>query len=363
MTIHVTKSYLPPKEKYDQYLKKIYDSGWLTNNGQCVQELTKKLEAYLGVKNLLLVTNATLGLQIAYRALGLTGEVITTPFSFVATTSSLVWEGLIPRFADIDPETFCLNPHNIEAAITSKTSAILPVHVYGNACEVEMIQTIAKKNKLKVIYDAAHAFGVKYKGESILNYGDISLLSFHATKLFHTVEGGALIIPDDAIFNKAKELMNFGFDTQGNGDIVGLGINAKMSEFHAAMGLCVLEDMSNILETRQKIDSRYRERLPKTIQTLQINKSATANYAYFPIILKSERQLLMVTKALHKHQIMPRRYFYPSLNTLPYVEPVNMPISEKIAKTVLCLPLYPTLKNTDVDLICNIICSVLEYKP
>ena len=358
MTINVTKSHLPAKTKYDQYIQKIYESGWLTNNGQCVRELTKKLETYLGVKNLLLVTNATIGLQVAYRALGLSGEVITTPFSFVATTSSLVWEKLIPRFADINPMSFCLHPDNIEPLITQKTSAILPVHVYGNVCEVEKIRDIAHKNKLKVIYDAAHAFGVKYKGKSVLNYGDISILSFHATKLFHTVEGGALIIQDDQAFKKAQELVNFGFEV-GTGEITSLGINAKMSEFHAAMGLCVLEDMATILKERERAGMCYRKYLPKNIKTLKINANADSNYAYFPIVLESEAVLLLIIAALKEQSIIPRRYFYPSLNTLPYLDYVSMPVSEDIAKRALCLPLYPELSTENITQICNIIKQVV----
>ena len=305
--INVVKSYLPSKEKYCEYLEKIYSSAWLTNNGQCVQLLTQKLEAYLGVKNLLLVANATIGLQIAYKALGLQNEVITSPFSFVATTSSLVWEGLTPKFTDIQPCTFCIDENQIESAITSKTSAILPVHVYGNVCGVEKIANIAQQYKLKIIYDAAHAFGVKYCGQSVLNYGDISVLSFHATKLFHTVEGGALIIKDDAVFKRASDMINFGFDRLGSGKIEGLGINAKMSEFHAAMGLCVLEDMGCILAERQKIDRYYREHLPSFLVQLSIHKNAIANYAYFPVIFETEMQLLQAVADLKVQGIIPRQ--------------------------------------------------------
>ena len=360
MAINVTKSYLPDLDKYQTHLKKIYDTHWLTNAGPFVQELTERLQTFLGVKNLLLVANATIGLQVAYKALNLKGEVITSPFSFVATTSSLVWENLTPVFTDIEPQSLCLDPLQIEAKITDKTSAILPIHVYGNACEVEQIDVIAKKYNLKTIYDAAHAFNVQYKGKSILNYGDISILSFHATKLFHCVEGGALIIQDDALFKKAKEMINFGFDSGGSGKIIGLGINAKMSDFHAAMGLCVLDDIHDILKKRQKIDHLYRQKLPKQIKVFNTNPNGSSNYAYFPILFKSEERLLTAIAALQENNIFPRRYFYPALNTLPYVEYTQMPMSEDIAKRILCLPFYVDLSNHEIIKICEIIAADLK---
>ena len=248
--INVTKSYLPNIEKYKNYIDEIYKTAWLTNQGPLVQKLEKRLAQYLGVKNIVLVSNGTIALEIAYRALDLKGEVITTPFSFVATTSSLVTNRLTPIFVDIDEKTFNLSPKNIEEKITSKTSAILPVHVFGNACEVEEIEQIANKHNLKVIYDAAHAFDVKYKDNSVLNYGDISTLSFHATKLFHTIEGGALIINDDELVQKVRYLINFGIKSPT--EIPHLGTNAKMNEFEAAMGLCILDDIEDIKTNRKK---------------------------------------------------------------------------------------------------------------
>ena len=239
--INVTKTYLPDKEKYKKYIDEIYENCWVTNNGTLVQKLEKRLAEYLGVKNIVLVSNGTVALEIAYRTLGLKGFVITTPFSFVATTSSLITNQLLPIFADIEKNTFNINPKKIEKLITLNTSAILSVHVFGNACNVEEINKIASKYNLRVIYDAAHAFDVKYKEQSILNYGDISTLSFHATKLFHTIEGGALIINDDELVQKARYLINFGIKNQE--EIPHLGTNAKMNEFEAAMGLCVLDDM------------------------------------------------------------------------------------------------------------------------
>ena len=340
--INVTKTYLPNKEKYKEYVDEIYANGWLTNNGPLVQKLEKRLAEYLGVKNIVLVSNGTIALEIAYKALNLTNEVITTPFSFVATTSSLMISNLKPVFADIDDKSFNINPKNIEKFITANTSAILPVHVFGNACEVEEIEKIAKKSNLKVIYDAAHAFDVKYKNQSVLNYGDISTLSFHATKLFHTIEGGALIINDDELVQKVRYLINFGIKNAE--EIPHLGTNAKMNEFEAAMGLCVLDDIENIKEKRKVVVGNYREELKDLVQFQEQNINASENYSYFPIVLKSEEQLLKVQKALNDENIFPRRYFYPSLDTLEYIEPKQeCKISRDISKRILCLPVYVEL--------------------
>lgn len=352
--INVTKTYLPNKEKYKKYIDEIYENGWLTNNGPLVQRLEKRLAEYLGVKNIVLVSNGTVALEIAYRTLGLKGYVITTPFSFVATTSSLVTNSLLPIFADIDEKTLNINPHNVEKLITPNTSAILPVHVFGNACEVEDIEQIAKKYNLKVIYDAAHAFDVKYKNESILNYGDISTLSFHSTKLFHSIEGGALIINDDELVQKARYLINFGI--KNTEEIPHLGTNAKMNEFEAAMGLCVLDDIEEIKEKRKDILGNYRKELKNLVQFQEQNEKATENYSYFPIILKSEEQLLKVQKALNEKEIFPRRYFYPSLDTLEYIEPKQeCEISRDISKRILCLPIYAELEKDVQDTIIEII--------
>ena len=264
--INVTKTYLPDKEKFKKYVDQIYSNGWITNNGPMVRLLEKKLSKYLGVKNIVLVSNGTVALEIAYRTLGIKGHVITSPFSFVATTSSLVTNSLKPLFADIDPETLNINPCNIEKLVTKETSAIVPVHVFGNSCNIEEVQKIATKNRLKIIYDAAHAFNVQYKGISILNYGDISTLSFHATKIFHTIEGGALIINDDSLVEKARYLINFGIKDAEQ--IPELGTNAKMNEFEAAMGLCVLEDIEKLKIERSKHYQKYIEGLGNFV-TLQ----------------------------------------------------------------------------------------------
>lgn len=340
--INVTKTHLPDKKKYLSYIDKIYENGWVTNDGPLVRELEERLAEYLGVKNIVLVANGTIALEIAYRLLKLEGEVITTPFSFVATTSSLVSNGLQPVFADIDPESFNLDPNNIENAISGQTSAIVPVHVFGSACEVEKIEQIADKYKLKLIYDAAHAFGIKYKGNSVLNYGDVATLSFHATKLFHTIEGGALIINNDALVEDARYLINFGID--GPDSVKALGTNAKMNEFEAAMGLCVLDDMEIILEQRKQVHTLYYTSLKESVQFQLINPDSTQNYSYFPVVFGTEKQILQTQKKLNDRGIYPRRYFYPSLDTLNYLTTDQcMPVSRDISSRILALPMYSGL--------------------
>lgn len=347
--INVTKTYLPDKNKFITYIDDIFESGMLTNNGKYVKKLKSRLETYLGVRNLLLVSNGTLALQIAYKLLGLAGEVITTPFSFVATTSSIVWEGLKPIFVDIDKNTFCIDYKKIEDKITNDTSSIVPVHVFGNACEVEEIEKVAKKYNLKVIYDAAHAFGINYKGKSILNYGDISILSFHATKIFHTIEGGAIIIKDDNLYKRAERIINFGIeDTEKIND---LGINAKMNEFQAAMGLCVLDEIDQVIDKRKVVYESYISNFKenKNIKLQKRNEYCTNNYCYFPILLDDEDTLLRTKKKLENKNIYPRRYFYPSLETLPYINDVhNVPLSNNISKRILCLPMSSYLNENDI---------------
>ena len=341
--INVTKTYLPNKEKYKKYIDEIYDNGWITNNGPMVRLLEKRLADYLGVRNIVLVSNGTVALEVAYRILGIQGDVITTPFSFVATTSSLITNRLNPIFADIDAQKLNIDPRNIEKIITPNTSAIVPVHVFANACEVEKIDTLAKKHNLKVVYDAAHAFGVQYKGESLLNYGDISTLSFHATKIFHSIEGGALIINDDSLVEKARYLINFGI--KNTEEIPELGTNAKMNEFEAAMGLCVLDDMQELNGKRQIVYEFYKKELEGFVKFQEQNKDSTQNHSYFPIILESEKQLKKIEKALNLKDIFPRRYFYPSLDTLDYIQPTQFcEVSRGIASKILCLPMYADLQ-------------------
>ena len=362
--INVTKTYLPDKKKYCTYVDKIYKSGWITNEGPLVQELEARLADYLGVKNIVLVANGTIALEVAYRLLRLKGDIVTTPFSFVATTSSLVSNGLKPVFADIDPKTFNLDPNNIEAMISEQTSAILPVHVFGNACEVEEIERVADRHNLKVIYDAAHAFGVDYKGKSLLSYGDVSTISFHATKLFHTIEGGALIINDDRLVQDAKYLINFGID--GPESVKALGTNAKMNEFEAAMGLCVLDDIELIFEQREELYNRYYKALNDVVEIQTKNPNASNNFAYFPILFENEQQMLRVKKLLEEKDIFPRRYFYPSLDTLPYLtEKQTMKVSRSVASRILALPIYPGLKadiqNQIIDIIRDYVNRQREY--
>jgi dTDP-4-amino-4,6-dideoxygalactose transaminase len=340
--IPVTKTWLPYIRKYQRYVEKIYANGWVTNGGPLVKELEARLADYLGVKHIVLVSNGTAALEIAYRTLGLRDYVVTTPFSFVATTSSLVANGLHPIFADIDAETLCIDPQHIETVITPHTEAIVPVHVFGNVCDVEAIEIIAKRHNLKVIYDAAHTFGVRYKEKSVLNYGDISVLSFHATKLFHTIEGGALIIDDEALVRKARYLINFGIE--GPESIPALGTNAKMNEFEAAMGLCMLDEIDVILQMRHEVWERYYHALSSILTLPRFRDGVTPNYAYFPVIFENEAQRKRVQYALNKQHIYPRRYFYPSLDTLEYIEPKQFcSVSRDISGRILALPMYPDL--------------------
>lgn len=344
--IPVASSYLPNKDKFKAYIDQIYDSAWLTNNGSLLQTLENRLQEYLGVKNIILVANGSLALQLAYKALNLTGEVITTPFSFVATTSTLAWEGLKPVFADINPNSFNLDPANIEPLVNANTNAIVPVHVFGNPCEIEAIQAIAKKHNLKVIYDAAHAFGTQYKGKSVLNYGDISTLSFHATKLFHTIEGGAVITNDDELAKKIRLLINFGITGPTSIDLV--GTNAKMNEFEAAMGLCVLDEMDNINVGRKKVWEGYQEALQGKLQLQQWNEHSENNYAYAPVLFASETHLLEAEAELKQNNIISRRYFYPSLDSLEYLQSEQIcEVSRDVASRILCLPMFPGLEKEE----------------
>lgn len=352
--INVTKTYLPKREVLDQYIDQIYQSNWVTNNGPLVQLLEKRLAEYLGVQNIVLVSNGTIALEIAYRVLGLKGFVITTPFSFVATTSSLVTNGLFPIFADINPKTLNIDPEKIEQLVTPNTSAILPVHVFGNPCDIETIQSIADQFNLKVIYDAAHAFDVQFKDRPILQYGDISTLSFHATKLFHSIEGGALIINDDTLVQKARYLINFGIANAES--IPELGTNAKMNEFEAAMGLSVLDEIENIKLDRERVAKRYDLALADTVQMQEKHAFATNNHSYYPVVLESEEALKRIQNSLNQYDIYPRRYFYPSLDTLHYIEPKqHCPISRDISRRILCLPLYPGLEQADQKRIIEVI--------
>jgi dTDP-4-amino-4,6-dideoxygalactose transaminase len=357
--INVTKSYLPPLEEYVKYLEKIWDSGWLTNHGVMVQELETGLKEYLGVPYLHYVSNGTIAIQIALRALEIQGEVITTPFSYVATTNSILWEHCQPVFVDIDARTLCIDPQKIEAAITERTQAILAVHVYGYPSDVNALDTIAKKHHLKVIYDAAHAFGCKLNGSSLLNYGDLSTLSFHATKLFHTVEGGAIVAHTPQMNDILNKIRSFGHLGE---EYYTIGINGKNSELHAAMGLCILPRVVDIAQRRRSICEMYNSELSDLgIAFSNIPENYEYNHAYFPVIFQSETQLLEVIQMLNSNQVNPRRYFYPSLNTLPFLQiRQSCPVSEEISARVMCLPLYDSLEEQNVIRICSLIRKVLQ---
>ena len=355
--IYVTQPYLPPLEEFIPYLKQIWDRKILTNGGPFHQKLEQALCDYLGVKHLALFTNGTLALVTALQALRITGEVITTPYSFVATAHSLLWNGIKPVFVDVDPSTLNLDPAKIEAAITPHTTAIMPVHCYGHPCDIDAIQKIADNYNLKVIYDAAHAFGVQYRNGSVLNHGDLSVLSFHATKVFNTFEGGAIICPDAKTKIRIDQLKNFGH--VGEVTVVAPGINGKMSEFNAALGLLQLEYIDHAISRRKEIDAAYRERINsvKGIHCLSDSGEKVANYSYFPILVKSDYPISRdaLYEKLKDNGIHPRRYFYPLISEfpmyrgLPSAHRENLPMATAAALQVLCLPIYPDLEMSVVD--------------
>jgi dTDP-4-amino-4,6-dideoxygalactose transaminase len=358
--IPVTKPFLPGIQEFESYMSSIWERQWLTNNGPLVNELELKLKNYLNIKHLLYVSNGTMALQIAIKALDLKGEIITTPFSFVATTNSIVWEGCTPVFVDIDGETCNIDPAKIEAAITPKTSAILATHVYGNPCDIDAIQKIADQYSLKVIFDAAHCFGTKYKNKSVFEYGDISTTSFHATKLFHTIEGGAVFTKCPDLLRKMALMRNFGHN--GPDEFAELGINGKNCEFHAAMGLCNLKQVDDILDKRRLLSFYYWKALaPLKAKYPKLNENLDYNYAYFPVLFENEEFMLNCLKALENEKIYCRRYFYPPLSSLPFLAPSYMPVCESVASRILCLPLYHTLTSSDLDLITRIILRVQNY--
>jgi dTDP-4-amino-4,6-dideoxygalactose transaminase len=359
--ITVTKSDLPPIDKYLEYLKKIWASSWLTNDGELVQLLTKKLEDYLKVKNLVLMSNGTLTLQIALKALGIKGEVITTPFTFAATTNVLFWEGLTPVFADIDADTYNIDPVDVEKKITDKTTAILAVHVYGNPCYVEQLQAVAQRHNLKIIYDAAHAFGVEYHDDPVVCFGDASTLSFHATKVFNTIEGGAVISSDDAVFEKLKLMRNHGIKSES--EVVLPGINAKMNEFQAAMGLCNIDLVDEAISQRKKLYEHYIERLSDLSIHFQKIVASKYNFSYMPILFDTAQERDSIYSLLVEKNIKPRKYFYPLTVNFDYfkektdysVEKCGLGTAAAVADRILCLPLYPSLEISTVDYIANLI--------
>jgi dTDP-4-amino-4,6-dideoxygalactose transaminase len=355
--ILVTKPFLPPIAEYNKYVEGIWQRQWLTNNGPLVNDLELKLKNYLQLPHLLFLGNGTIALQIAIKALELKGEIITTPFSYVATTSSIVWEGCSPVFVDIETKTLNIDPLKIEAAITPNTSAILATHVYGHPCNIDAIQAIADKHNLKVIYDAAHCFGSTYKGKSVFAYGDISTTSFHATKLFHTIEGGAVFTSQPELLKKMAYLRNFGHD--GPEKFNGIGINGKNSEFHAAMGLVNLNYINDILSRRKELCLYYQQALRNLdCQVPMPLPDAQTNYGYYAIILPTEEATLKQIETLTANWISPRRYFYPPLNSLDYVTKLPTPVCNDISKRVLCLPLFHTLSFEEIDFIARLLLRV-----
>jgi dTDP-4-amino-4,6-dideoxygalactose transaminase len=335
--INVTRSFLPPREEYDKYLDRIWDSHWLTNNGPLAKELEAKLKEYLGVEYLQFTSNGTIAIQIALKALGITKKVITTPFSYVATTSTVLWEGCTPVFVDIDPDTLCIDPNLVEDAIDEDTEAVLATHVFGLPCAVEQLEAIGRKYDIKIIYDAAHAFGCRYKGRSLLDYGDVATCSFHATKLFHTGEG-CVIVHDAALDREISLKKSFGHIGDEH---FTLGVNGKNSEFHAAMGLAVLPYTRQNIEERKRLVQAYDDAIASLpLRRPSISEDLEYNYPYYPVLFRDEQALLKAVDALKEKEIVPRRYFWPSLETLPYVHAQRCENSDDIASRILCLPFY-----------------------
>lgn len=350
---------LAPLSEVMELLQGVWQSGVMTHNGPLLQKFEKEVKDWHGAKYHTVVVNGTVALQMAIKALELKGEIITTPFSFIATTSAILYEGCTPVYVDIDPNTLTMDPSKIEAAITEKTVAIMPVHVFGNSCDITAIDTIAKKHNLKVIYDACHSVGVKYKGQSVFNYGDISCTSYHATKMLNSGEGGGCYTTNPELDAKLKRIRFFGF-SEDKTNVIEEGSNYKMTEVHAAVGLANLHYLQEALDDRKAKYMHFKERLSinPTLKFQRINDDC--NYSYFPVIFDSENTLLKVESALASEKIFARRYFYPSLNTFTDIVPyVEMPVSEDISKRILCLPLYKTLAMEDVNRITNIILKLL----
>ncbi|MDR2435696.1 MAG: DegT/DnrJ/EryC1/StrS family aminotransferase [Puniceicoccales bacterium] len=358
MAIYVTKSFLPKWEEYERVLEGIWERGILTNQGPCVKELESKMRKYLGVENFHYLTNGTIALQLALDALNIkSGEVITTPFSYVATASSILWERCKPVFVDIEPDNFTIDADKIESAIAKDTKAIMAVHVFGYPCNVEKIQQIAGGHNLKIIYDGAHAFGANYEGKSLLSHGDVSTCSFHATKLFHTVEGGACVVKDKSVSDKLELSKRCGHQYDEH---IQLGINGKQSEFHAAMGLANFPHIPEIIADRKRASEAYDSALDGTVERPKTVANLEYNYAYYPVVFANEDELKRVFFALAEHEIYPRRYFYPSLNALPYVEWQKCPLSENISSRIACLPLFVGLENETILQISEIIRGVIK---
>lgn len=353
--ISVTKTFLPSLDDYINRLNTIWENSWVTNNGALLKELESELSKYLEIPAIQLVANGTLALQLSLKAFDLQGEVITTPYTYVATATAIKWEGCKPIFVDIERNNFCIDPELIEQIITKNTSAIIVTHVYGYPSNVTKLQNIATKYGLKLIYDAAHCFGVKLDGKSILTYGDASIISFHATKIFHTVEGGGVVSNDKGFLQRVRLMKQFGH--LGEDNYIDIGINAKMSELHAAMGLCILPAIDKIISFRRNIYELYEELLSSSsIIRPTIPDNLEYNYAYYPILLSSHDDMLRVRESLFNQGIGTRRYFSPSLNTLPYLESIDeCPVSEDISSRILCLPMHHDLDEIEINNIVNIV--------
>lgn len=359
--IPVSRPTLPPLEEYLALLEGVWARNHLTNAGPLVVELERRLAEYLGVKHCLFVSNGTIALQLAFRALDLAGEVITTPFSYVATTSSLAWEGCSPVFADVEPEALTLSAERAEAAVTSRTSAIVATHVYGNPCDVDGLADLARRRGLRLVYDAAHAFGAAYRGRALSAYGDVATLSFHATKLFHTVEGGAVVTDDDEIARRVAYLRNFGHD--GYERFQGIGINGKNSELHAAMGLCLLPRVPAIISERRELSLRYDSALAgrRDVDRPAIRAETEYNYAYYPVLLSGDAAVRAAQRHLEANGVLARRYFHPSLSgALPYVAAGDVPVARDAAERVLCLPLFTGLAPEEVDRVAALLAASLD---
>lgn len=365
--INVTKTDLPELEEYISYLKGIWENDWVTNDGEVLRSFEIKLKEYLKLKNIVVVSNGTLAIQMALKSLNLKGDVITTPFTFSATTNAIIWEGLNPVFADIDPETFNIDPSDVERKITDKTSAILAVHVYGNPCYVEKLQKISDEYNLKLIFDSAHAFGVEYKKTSVLKYGDISTLSFHATKVFNTIEGGALTVNDETILEKLKLLRNHGIKSEE--EVILPGINAKMNEFQAAMGLCNIKNIEDNIKQRKDLYEYYKENF-EDIDNIKFQKLITSkyNYSYMPVCFKNIKMRDKIYLELLKERIHSRKYFYPLTVNYDYfkqsgqnlVKKYDLTVASNISDRILCLPLYPDLPKEVIDKITKRIKEINE---
>ena len=356
--IPVTRPVLPPLDEYTRLLEGIWDRAWLTNDGPLALRLEAELGEFLGARNVLFVANGTVALQIAIKAMALRGEVITTPFSYVATTASLVWEGCTPVFADVSPKFLTIDPAAVEAAITPRTTGILATHVYGIPCDVDALSAIARRHGLRVIYDAAHSFGATYRGLAQTAYGDVSTLSFHATKLFHTGEGGAIVTDDDALALRLRAIRSFGHD--GPDNFSGLGINGKNSELHAAIGLTLLPRVPDLIDVRRRAASIYDQVVSaEELQRPELPAGTGWNWSYYPILLPAHMPVETVRDALKADGVNTRRYFNPPLNHLPYVTRVPMPVAEDAARRVLCLPLYSTLSTTEATFVAERLAAAL----